>query len=176
MDLLWLALADDLGPETFVGRVLEVWAAESVARPCALLLNHPLASADTAWRDLFTAAMSLALARHKDLHSSAEASAASVAEMREHIEIRQLASACVCCAPQGQLGLVLAGMFRRLRALSTHRGESNRSIAVLLVGPQGLKEANLRRGIRYLQPPPQLKHCSSWGPSLAPPGAQLSTR
>ena len=154
MDLLWLALDESLSQQAFESRVMAVWAKESAQRPCALLLNHPLVLSEDRWRALLLQTIELT---SPSPSLGSEALRQERRTMLGHIELKQIASSCVCCAPQGHVGLLLAGMFRRLLSLSKQVSSLPGTVAVLLVGSAALQESNLRRSIRYLQPPPRLQ-------------------
>jgi len=146
MDLLLLALAEDLQAEAFRREVRQAWQRASELGPCGLLLNHPQAQHASAWESLPLEAMA------NDAPDETQQRLVSAVAGRPAIEVRQLA-ACACCVQQGQLGLVLAGMYRRLIA-SSQACDADHGAAVLLVGTPQLNESGLKRGIRYLKPPP----------------------
>ena len=149
MDLYLLRLNDDLEACRFQHAVLKVWLdCLQQERPCALLLNHVLAQNDIPWK------LMLAESMHK---ASEQASLTDSTAWEQALLVKQLAPSCLCCAQQGQLGLVLASLYRGLKAFrkatAIASDETANRLAVLLVGSTQLSEAKLMRGLRYLQPP-----------------------
>ena len=88
---------------------------------------------------------------------SKQASLTDSTAWEQALLVKQLAPSCLCCAQQGQLGLVLASLYRGLKAFrkatAIASDETANRLAVLLVGSTQLSEAKLMRGLRYLQPP-----------------------
>jgi hypothetical protein len=166
LDLLMLAIEEGIDPSTFRQMVAKAWAAQWLLRPCGLLLNHPLAQDSPPLKDVFLETLALDLEALDFLRDQPWARAGM---------LRQLAPSCVCCAQQGQLGLVLAGMYRALKALgATRSGDSlsaddievsacgtvartmSADLAVLLVSTPQISPGKLARGLRYLKPPVRL--------------------
>jgi hypothetical protein len=112
------------------------------------LLNHVLAQNDIPWKLMLAESM----------HAiSKQASLTDSKAWEQALLVKQLAPSCLCCAQQGQLGLVLASLYRGLnafrKATAIASDETANRLAVLLVGSTQLSEAKLMRGLRYLQPP-----------------------
>jgi len=88
---------------------------------------------------------------------SKQASLTDATAWEQALLVKQLAPSCLCCAQQGRLGLVLASLYRGLKAFrkatAIASDETANRLAVLLVGSPQLSEAKLMRGLRYLQPP-----------------------
>jgi len=149
LDLYLLRLNDDLEACRFQHAVLKVWLdCWQQERPCALLLNHVLAQNDIPWKLMLAESM----------HAiSKQASLTDSKAWEQALLVKQLAPSCICCAQQGQLGLVLASLYRGLnafrKATAIASDETANRLAVLLVGSTQLSEAKLMRGLRYLQPP-----------------------
>lgn len=145
MDLLILALEQDLDQTQFNEKIAQVLRRLWLDKPCGLLLNHPLALNNRSWKDVLCA-----------FPVTTEPSPESLAgvEAWEQLGIvRQLAPACVCCTQQGQLGLVLAGMYRALKAFRANKQADPADLSVLLVSTPQISQHRLLRGLRYLQPP-----------------------
>ena len=149
MDLYLLRLNDDLEACRFQHAVIEVWlACWQEERPCALLLNHVMAQNDIPWKHRLAESMQA---------TCKQALLTDSVAWEQALLVKQLAPSCLCCAQQGQLGLVLASLYRGLKAFrkatAIASDETANQLAVLLVGSMQLSEAKLMRGLRYLQPP-----------------------
>jgi hypothetical protein len=173
LDLLILALAEDSDPLRFQASVAKAWAAQWSVRPCGLLLNHPLTLSSPPLNEVL----------HQTLARDPAALGFFQDRPWERMGLfRQLAPSCVCCAQQGQLGLVLAGMYRALKVFTANteaagemaKGDGAPSVgvgasddypggsakptdlAVLLVSTPQISLGKLGRGLRHLTPPVRL--------------------